>query len=73
MTDDRVQWQRLDQVDPFPFRDNVNLAEREFTAFYLYPCPWYKINELRAQANDYADDGRWPFVEDIGRKLRRSN
>jgi len=30
MTDDRVRWQLLDQVDPFPFPDNVNLAESEF-------------------------------------------
>jgi tetratricopeptide (TPR) repeat protein len=40
-----------------------------FALFYLYPCPWYKVEKLRAQAKDYTDDGQWPFVEDIGRKL----
>lgn len=40
-----------------------------FALFYLYPCPWYKIDKLHAQVNDYVNDGRWSFVEDIGRKL----
>jgi tetratricopeptide (TPR) repeat protein len=40
-----------------------------FALFYLYPCPWYRIDKLRAQAKEYADHGQWPFVEDIGRQL----
>ena len=37
--------------------------------FVFYPCPWYKIDELRAKADNYVVIGQWSFVEDIGQEL----
>jgi hypothetical protein len=41
------------------------------SGYYLlfYPCPWYKIAQLKRAADGYVAAQQWSFIESIGEQL----